>query len=79
MSPALVPTAGPQGGRKLCLATRATGTRALPLGHTPKFMIQTGDPLGDGTGGMGIWDSEFEAEFSDDLKHDRYAWHSSLS
>jgi peptidylprolyl isomerase domain and WD repeat-containing protein 1 len=35
-----------------------------------KFMIQCGDPLGDGTGGESIWGKEFEDEFST-LRHDK--------
>ena len=35
-----------------------------------KFMIQCGDPLGDGTGGESIWGKEFDDEFST-LKHDK--------
>ncbi|KAI9843200.1 MAG: hypothetical protein M1837_006562 [Sclerophora amabilis] len=35
-----------------------------------KFMIQCGDPLGDGTGGESIWGHDFADEFST-LKHDK--------
>lgn len=34
-------------------------------------MLQTGDPLGDGTGGESLWGSNFEDEFVPTLRHDR--------
>jgi peptidylprolyl isomerase domain and WD repeat-containing protein 1 len=36
-----------------------------------KFMLQTGDPLGDGTGGESCWGGHFEDEFSPKYRHDR--------
>lgn len=36
-----------------------------------QFMVQTGDPMGNGTGGESIWGGEFEDEFHPSLKHDR--------
>ena len=35
------------------------------------FMIQTGDPEGNGHGGCSIWGDEFEDEIIDEVKHDR--------
>jgi len=39
----------------------------------PNFMVQTGCPLGTGTGGQSIWGSQFGQEFSSELRHFRGA------
>ncbi|TKY88634.1 hypothetical protein EX895_002265 [Sporisorium graminicola] len=36
-----------------------------------KFMLQTGDPLGDGTGGESLWGGNFEDEFHPSLNHSK--------
>ncbi|ORX46991.1 peptidyl-prolyl cis-trans isomerase cyp15 [Hesseltinella vesiculosa] len=35
------------------------------------FMLQTGCPFGDGTGGDSIWGEDFDDEISKDVRHDR--------
>ncbi|KAG1824167.1 hypothetical protein EV424DRAFT_1605397 [Suillus variegatus] len=60
--------------QSIASATALTKSGPSPFGFIRTgftlLVIQTGDPLGNGTGGTSIWDREFEDEFSPDLKHD---------
>lgn len=67
----LYPTAAPKTVENFVTHAR-TGYYNNTIFHRVirKFMIQGGDPQGDGTGGESIWGGEFEDEFSS-LKHDK--------
>jgi peptidylprolyl isomerase domain and WD repeat-containing protein 1 len=70
---------------QLCSAKQVPQTIANFVGHCQSgyydnclfhrviagFMLQTGDPLGDGTGGESIWGGEFNDEIVPSLRHDR--------
>ncbi|KAH8057041.1 peptidyl-prolyl cis-trans isomerase [Aureococcus anophagefferens] len=57
--------------RFYCLSRREPDPGFDGENLTRGFMVQTGDPLGDGTGGESIWGGEFQDEFHPSLKHDR--------
>ncbi|OQR94691.1 peptidylprolyl isomerase domain and WD repeat-containing protein 1 [Achlya hypogyna] len=68
----LYPTEAPRTVENFCTHAR-NGYYDNCLVHRviKNFMIQTGDPNGDGTGGESIWGGEFEDEFHRNLRHDR--------
>ncbi|KAG8525342.1 uncharacterized protein KY384_008986 [Bacidia gigantensis] len=68
----LFPQSAPKAVENFCThARRGYYNNTLFHRVIKKFMIQGGDPLGDGTGGESIWGKEFEDEFSKSLKHDQ--------
>eukprot|EP01138_Halocafeteria_seosinensis_P001278 gb/GECG01001311.1/.p1 GENE.gb/GECG01001311.1/~~gb/GECG01001311.1/.p1 ORF type:complete len:737 (+),score=111.85 gb/GECG01001311.1/:1-2211(+) len=68
----LFPDEAPKAVENFCRLARS-GYYAHTIFHRviKGFMIQGGDPNGDGTGGESIWGGEFEDEFHRNLKHDR--------
>ena len=68
----LFPASAPKAVENFCTHSRSGYYNATTFHRViKKFMIQGGDPLGDGTGGTSIWGTEFEDEFSPSLKHDQ--------
>ena len=57
----------PSNHQKICTCR----TECVQAGLILSQMLQTGDPLGDGTGGESIWGGNFEDEFSPKARHDR--------
>ncbi|XP_052257143.1 peptidylprolyl isomerase domain and WD repeat-containing protein 1-like isoform X2 [Dreissena polymorpha] len=68
----LFPKECPKTVENFCVHSRAGYYNGHIIHRVIKgFMIQTGDPLGNGTGGESIWGGEFEDEFHANLRHDR--------
>lgn len=69
---ALLPDVAPKAVENFCGHSRSGYYNSLLFHRVIKgFMIQTGDPKGDGTGGESIWGGEFEDEVSRAVKFDR--------
>ncbi|XP_071799440.1 peptidylprolyl isomerase domain and WD repeat-containing protein 1-like [Asterias amurensis] len=66
----LFPTECPKTVENFCVHSRNGYYNGHLIHRVIKgFMVQMGDPLGNGTGGESIWGGEFEDEFHPRLKH----------